>query len=116
MGRALAALKRQNLLILGSGYSFHNLPALMSKNDDADDPRNRAFEDWLLATCSDPDLAESEREARLVAWEQAPHARYCHPREEHLLPLQVCYGIGQSAAENVFQDRVAGYLSSAYRW
>ena len=34
---------------------------------------------------------------RLVNWQEAPHARYVHPREEHLLPLQVCYGMGQSA-------------------
>lgn len=116
IGKALTDLKTENLLILGSGFSFHNMKALMSKHDDSIDPRNQEFETWLAQTCSDPGLGETEREQRLINWETAPHARYCHPREEHLLPLQVCYGIGQSAATMVFQDKVAGFISSAYQW
>jgi aromatic ring-opening dioxygenase catalytic subunit (LigB family) len=116
IGKALASLKSENLLFLGSGFSFHNMQALTGKRDDAIDPRNRAFEDWLLQTCCDPSLAEAEREQRLANWESAPHARYCHPREEHLLPLQVCYGIGQSAAQNPFREPVARFISSAYQW
>ena len=116
LGRALQDLREENLLILGSGYSFHNMQALMSKRDETVDPANQAFEDWLAQTCSDPALDEAERRARLVDWVTAPHARYCHPREEHLLPLHVCYGFGQSAATTVFQDPVDGFIASAYRW
>lgn len=116
IGKALAALKTENLLVLGSGFSFHNMKALMSKRDDSIDPRNQEFENWLAETCIAPDLSATEREQRLVDWELAPHARYCHPREEHLLPLQVCYGIGQGAAKLVFQQPVAGFIASAYRW
>lgn len=116
LGRALADLRAENLLILGSGYSFHNLPALLNKRDDSIDPRNREFEEWLAQTCSDTGLSEAERAARLVGWESAPHARYCHPREEHLLPLHVCYGIGGGPAATVFQDMVAGFIASAYCW
>ena len=116
LGRALGDLRKDNLLILGSGYSFHNMQALMSKRDDRVDPRNQAFEEWLAQTCSDSALSESERKTRLTEWEKAPHARYCHPREEHLLPLHVCYGFGQAAATTVFQDPVDGFIASAYRW
>jgi len=116
IGQALGGLKSEDLLILGSGFSFHNMQALMSKRDKVVDQRNQEFETWLAQTCSDPGMSEAEREARLVGWELAPHARYCHPREEHLLPLQVCYGIGQSAATTVFQEPVAGYIASAYQW
>ena len=116
LGRALGGLRDDNLLVLGSGYSFHNMQALMSKRDDAVDPRNQAFEDWLAQTCSDTRLSESERKAQLIGWEKAPHARYCHPREEHLLPLHVCYGFGQRAATTVFQEPVDGFIASAYRW
>lgn len=116
IGKALASLRGDNLLILGSGFSFHNLRELMSKRDAAIDPRNRAFEDWLAQTMSDADLDESERERRLAEWIEAPDARFCHPREEHLLPLQVCYGIAQQPAATVFQEPVAGYVASAYRW
>jgi aromatic ring-opening dioxygenase catalytic subunit (LigB family) len=116
IGKALTELKTDNLLVLGSGFSFHNMKALMSKRDDSIDPRNLEFENWLGATCSDPGLTESERERRLIDWKSAPHARYCHPREEHLLPLQVCYGIGQTAATRVFREPVAGFIASAYQW
>ncbi len=116
IGRALADLKSENLLVLGSGFSFHNMKALMSKADDLTDEKNQAFETWLARTCSDTQITEADRESRLVHWEQAPHARYCHPREEHLLPLHVCYGIGRSAAKLVFQDKVSGFMTSAYQW
>jgi len=116
VGKALAALRAENLLVLGSGFSFHNMQALMSKRDDAVDPRNQAFEDWLAQTCSDESLTPAEREQRLANWQAAPHARYCHPREEHLLPLQVCCGLGQGAARTVFQQPVAGFVASAYQW
>ncbi len=116
IGKALAALKSDNLLVLGSGFSFHNMRALMSKRDDAIDPQNQAFEEWLAQTCTDAALSEVERERRLVDWQSAPDARYCHPREEHLLPLQVCYGLGQTAARNVFQQPVARFIASAYEW
>jgi len=116
IGQALAALEQDRLLVLGSGFSFHNLREMMSKRDDAIDPRNQAFEDWLQQTLSDADLDERERERRLSNWTEAPGARYCHPREEHLLPLQVCYGIAGRPAEVVFHDRVIGFLASAYRW
>jgi 4,5-DOPA dioxygenase extradiol len=116
LGQALTELKQDNLLILGSGYSFHNMQALMSKRDDSIDEKNQAFETWLAQTCSDTSLAEDEREQRLANWEQAPHARYCHPREEHLLPLQVCYGIGAAPAKTAFQEPVKGFITSAYLW
>ena len=116
IGRSLATLKSENLLFLGSGFSFHNLEQFMSKRDDAVDPRNQAFEDWLTQTCCNPGLTEEQREARLQDWLAAPHARYCHPRGEHLLPLQVCYGVGQRAARQVYRGPGAGFITSAYRW
>ena len=116
VGRALGALKSENLLFLGSGFSFHNMEALMSKRDDEPDARNLEFEAWLAHTCCDENLGEEQRARLLADWQQAPHARYCHPREEHLLPLQVCYGIGQSAARKPFQQAVARFITSAYQW
>jgi 4,5-DOPA dioxygenase extradiol len=120
IGKALGALKKENLLVLGSGFSFHNIQAMMSNPDSvidrAIDSRNQAFEDWLMETCAGESLSEAEREQRLVNWQEAPNARYCHPREEHLLPLQVCYGMAQSAAAKVFQVSVGEILTSAYQW
>jgi len=117
LGKALADLKRKNLLVLGSGFSFHNMSVFLSETNQANQEKNRLFENWLAQTCSDKALSETEREQRLSDWILAPHVRFCHPREEHLLPLQVCYGIGGAAAEITFQEPiVGGLISSAYQW
>ena len=115
-GRALAGLNDEPLLFLGSGFSFHNLRELMGKKDASIDPRNQAFETWLGETMSAAQLSDDEREARLLGWESAPHARYCHPREEHLLPLHTCFGFAGGAAKTLFQQPVAGFIASAYEW
>ena len=116
IGKALSALKAENILVLGSGFSFHNMRALMSSST-AEVPENLAFEQWLAETCGDSTLSEIEREQRLANWKQAPGARYCHPREEHLLPLQVCYGMAGGPAEVGYQKpTVNNIISSAYRW
>ena len=51
-------------------------------------------------------------------WEEAPAARYCHPREEHLLPLHVCVGIAgeNSRAEKIFDDYILGKRAVAFQW
>jgi len=52
----------------------------------------------------------------LLNWAQAPHARYCHPREEHLLPLLVCAGLAQSPAQVLFDDTILGKRGVAFGW
>jgi len=43
------------------------------------------------------DKAKQKEQENIVNWAQAPHARFAHPREEHLLPLLVCLGPAQGA-------------------
>lgn len=94
IGEALAGFAQGNVLVLGSGFSFHNLRELLGgRNDGTPDPQNRAFEAWLIESCTSPAIDEPQRTQRLVEWASAPGARHCHPREEHLLPLHVCYGV-----------------------
>jgi 4,5-DOPA dioxygenase extradiol len=52
----------------------------------------------------------------LIEWEKAPSARYCHPREEHLLPVHVCLGMAGKSAEVVFDDQILGKRSVAFLW
>jgi len=113
IGNALAVLKNENILVIGSGMSFHNMRAFASSTLDEE---NLAFEQWLINTCTDSELTEAEREQHLINWSDAPSARYCHPREEHLIPLHVCYGMAQSAAKLVFDGKVMGKKTSAYLW
>ena len=51
-----------------------------------------------------------------INWEKAPSARYCHPREEHLLPLHVCLGLGDSQAQVIFDDYILGKRAVALLW
>ncbi len=115
LGKALRELMTENILVLGSGFSFHNMRAFSFQNANAPDPANDAFQNWLIETCA-ADLTEAEREQRLIEWEQAPSARYCHPREEHLLPLHVCYGLAGKPAKLVFNDRILGKRGVAFLW
>jgi len=114
LGKALRELARQDILILGSGASFHNLRAAFQQRS-ASDSANDAFQDWLIETCAG-DLSPSEREQRLLDWEHAPNARYCHPREDHLLPLHVCYGIADKSAQVIFNDQIFGKRNVAFLW
>jgi len=81
----------------------------------APDPRNDAFQDWLVVACTG-EMEEADRERLLLNWETAPAARYCHPREEHLLPLHVCAGLAQGPGKLVFDDYILGKRSIGILW
>lgn len=115
MGKTLAGLQHENLLVVGSGFSFHNLRAFMVKDASNSGADNETFQQWLIDTCTGH-MPEEERTRRLIDWESAPFARYCHPREEHLLPLHVCAGMAQSAGEVVFAEKIMGQKACAFLW
>ena len=113
LGRALAPLREEGVLIVGSGMSFHNMRGY---GDSRFGPISDTFDAWLSAAVEAP---PAEREALLRDWEQAPQARLCHPprAEEHLLPLMVAAGAGaDSVGRKVFSDRVLETTLSAYRF
>lgn len=93
VGRALAPLCDEDVLVLGSGGATHNL--MVMERGVHDDPPDwaRAFDDWLAAALAAGD------EAALVSYRsQAPHARLAHPRDEHLIPAFVAFGAGGPGA------------------
>lgn len=89
LGEVLAPLREENILIIGSGLSFHNMNALMG-NDHKARLASHDFDEWLQKTLvhSSP----TERRERLLNWESAPGARLAHPQEDHLLPLLIAVG------------------------
>ncbi|PZP96420.1 MAG: dioxygenase [Variovorax paradoxus] len=112
LGRALAPLRDEDVLIVGSGLSYHNLRAF---GPQAAAP-SKAFDDWLGQTLASASAARSQA---LVDWEQAPAARIAHPREEHLIPLMVAVGAaeGEQAARIYHESAFMGGLSvSSYRF
>lgn len=115
LGRALNVIKEEGTLLIGSGFSFHNLKAFFQADTDPTNNANHEFESWLKNICSG-DFEESRREEELIKWEQAPGARHCHPREEHLLPLHVCYGYAERACSEYVSLEIMGKKSSMYLW
>lgn len=110
-GRALAPLRDEGVLILGSGMSFHNLGVRGPQAT----PYADAFDAALSAAVTEPDPAR--RAERIAGWAALPYARVAHPREDHLLPLMVAAGAGgDDPAAHVFHDHVLGWTISGYRF
>lgn len=116
IGRALQALDDGNLLVIGSGSSFHNMAGFRTSDRPEVQQYNAQFEAWLATTCCDRTLSETARAERLRHWEQAPGARFCHPREEHLLPLHVCCGLAGRPADTHLSASVLGVTMSLFHW
>lgn len=111
IGRALAPLRDEGVLIVGSGMSYHNMRGFMSgRGKEA----SEQFDTWLTRAVEDE---PSKRDAALREWSKAPAARESHPREEHLLPLMVAAGAaGDDRGKRVLRDEVMGVVVSAVRF
>jgi aromatic ring-opening dioxygenase catalytic subunit (LigB family) len=114
LGRAIAPLRDEGVLIVGSGLSYHNLREFFG-------PRgwgpSHAFDAWLNGVLLGGN--PGDRAKLLAAWEAAPSARAAHPREEHLLPLHVAVGAaGDDAAELTYHetDFLGGLAVSNFRF
>lgn len=111
-GRALAPLRDEGVLIVGSGLSYHNLglmgPVAAAPSHD--------FDRWLdAAMTSEP----TQRTNFLRHWSQAPSARIVHPREDHLIPLMVAVGAAEdeTATRTYHQsDFFGGVTASSYKF
>jgi aromatic ring-opening dioxygenase catalytic subunit (LigB family) len=106
-GRALAPLRDEGVLIVGSGMSWHNMrgfsPAFTAKSE--------AFDAWLSEALADP----ARRDAAVRDWSNGPYAREAHPREEHLAPLFVAAGAAEGEpGKHVFKDVAMDVAISGY--
>lgn len=112
LGRALSPLRDEGVLIVGSGLSYHNLRAF---GPQATAP-SQAFDVWLQSALT---KAPTQREALITAWEQAPAARQCHPREEHFVPLMVALGAAhEDIATCIYHEEgiFGGVTASSFRF
>jgi 4,5-DOPA dioxygenase extradiol len=106
IGQALAPLRdTDSVLLLGSGYTFHNMQAFFHPSDTTY-KASKAFNAWLKETLlSNNNNNNTNKETTpvmeaLAKWESAPGARICHPREEHLLPLLMTAAAGSSSGSD----------------
>lgn len=105
-GRALAPLRDDGVLIVGSGLSWHNMRGFSPDYTQ----RSAEFDAWLEGAVTDA----GSREDQLSRWDAAPFARVAHPREEHLLPLMVAAGAAAGDPGRVaFRDTVMDVVVSA---
>ncbi len=112
LGRALAPLRDEGVLIIGSGMSFHSIPRLMGRGSGSG-PASHAFDAWLQ------EAVRGDR-SELLNWPSAPSAHDCHPREEHLIPLMVIAGAGgdDAVATTYHEDSLGptGIAISAFQF
>jgi len=116
IGRALEGLNERNVLLVGSGFSFHNVRAFLAPDRAGSHALNESFESWLGDVCTNSGYTERQRSEMLKGWAQAPGAPYCHPREEHLIPLHVCYGAAQAPCMTRYALTIMNKRSSMYSW
>lgn len=111
LGRAIAPLRDEGVLIVGSRLSYHNL-RLFSPGDKAP---SAAFDALLSDTMA---LPGDQRTNALLDWDKAPSARICHPKEDHLVPLFAALGAAEfEHAALTYHDKniFGGVTASSYR-
>jgi len=109
-GRALAPLRLENVMILGSGMSYHNMRGFGPSYYEV----SKDFDGWLTDAVT---VASGEREGRLLDWQRAPAAKIAQPYPDHLLPLMVAAGAaGPRRGKRIFTDTVMGVVVSGYRF
>lgn len=112
LGRALAPLRDEGVLIVGSGLSYHNLRLF---GPGAKEP-SEGFDAWLSDALA---KAPAERTKAIETWEQAPYARVAHKDEDHLVPLFVALGAAEGdKATMIYHDTglFGGVTASSYRF
>lgn len=88
LGKALAPLRKEGVLIVGSGSATHNLRAMKRDAGEGDvDPWALEFDTWLKDA-----LIQGRYEDVNRYEEKAPHAKMAHPWPDHFYPLHVAMG------------------------
>ena len=109
-GRALASLRDEGVLIVGSGMSFHDLRAFGDKRFTR---VSQAFDEWLTLTLMQSGDVRADRLAR---WADAPGAQAAHPTSEHLIPLMVAAGASDAPGEKIYGEIVLETVISGFRF
>jgi 4,5-DOPA dioxygenase extradiol len=114
IGKALAPLRDEGILILASGAITHNFGWLNWRADESEtpNPKAQAFGEWVA------DHVAAHDDASLLNYRRAPNGSESHPTEEHFMPLFVALGAANADTPSRYRPRFAyGALSmDAYLW
>lgn len=106
MGRALSALRDEDVLVMGSGGFVHNLRLLDRGGINAPEPEwCQAFSNWMDGALNERREKDLENYRSL-----APHAVMAQPEEEHFMPLFVAYGAGGTTTRRLHKSTTFGSL------
>ena len=108
LGEALAPLRSEDVLLIGSGSWTHDLRRFRGQPANApEQPDVIAFSDWMDAA-----VTENRLDDLVYYRARAPHAVDQHPSEEHLLPLHFAVGAGgtDSKAKRIHKSATHGIL------
>lgn len=112
LGQAIAPLRGEGVLIMGSGLTYHNMRGFGRPQST---PVVEAFEEFLNTAITAP--SATQRNDMLVHWQDAPGARLAHPQEDHLIPLMVVAGAaGADVGHRVFVDHVMEVAMASYQF
>jgi 4,5-DOPA dioxygenase extradiol len=103
IGKALTELREQDILIIGSGGTVHNLRRLNWRSGGVDEWAEQ-FDSWLQSK-----LESWDTEALFQYRELAPYAQEAVPTNEHFIPLLLAMGTGDS-------NRHAKLLHRSYQY
>ena len=112
VGQALASLRDEGILIIGSGLTYHNMRGFGRAESRQ---VSYEFEIYLNEAVSQSD--PKRRNAMLTDWQNAPGARLAHPREDHLLPLMVAAGAADAdTGRRLFVDDIMNVAMASYEF
>jgi aromatic ring-opening dioxygenase catalytic subunit (LigB family) len=115
IGKALESLRDEDVLIIASGMSYHNM-RMFRQAEPGHVQQAVRFDHWLAEAVAIDDV--DARADRLATWDQNPDALACHvPDHDHLVPLFVAAGAaGSDAGRQVFQGQFLGKPYSGFRF
>ena len=105
VGRRLAPLREEGVLIIGSGFFTHNLSQVTMTDPGAAAPSWSAeFDRWGAEV-----LASRDFDSLIDFVHKAPSGHLAHPRTEHFAPLFVSVGASLASGEEAPQSVIDGY-------
>ncbi|WCN11365.1 DODA-type extradiol aromatic ring-opening family dioxygenase [Marinomonas mediterranea] len=115
MGEELGRALPDDALIIGSGFSFHNMRAFFSPKTGSFKSVVNHFQTWLDDTITQESFSIEDVKERWKGWADIDGGRFCHPREEHLIPAIVCHGAAQKQGSAIPFEAL-GVEARHFKW